>query len=118
RGLAATPTARGAGQGEFQVRKLVSATLAAALALPAPAGSVIIREDVVAAAGGIGAYYDQDNAYPATAFISMGCTGTLINARTVVTAAHCFTTQANADAEADRTSVSFSPIAGLPDSVA
>src|SRR5690606_599711 len=40
------------------------------------------------------------------------------NARTVVTAAHCFTTQANADAEADRTSVSFSPIAGLPDAVA
>src|SRR5690606_17886735 len=59
-----------------------------------------------------------DNAYPATAFISMGCTGTLINARTVVTAAHCFSTQANADAQADRTSVSFSPIAGLPDAAA
>lgn len=105
------------------MRRSVSAALVAALAVPAlavpsPAGSVVIRDDVAEAAGGIGSYYDSGNGYPATAFIGMGCTGTLINARTIVTAAHCFGSQQAADAAAGGTSVSFQPIAGLPEAFA
>src|SRR5690606_20924222 len=83
--------------------------LAAAAGLSAPAGAGTIRDDVAAAAGGLAAYFDSADAWPATVYLTMGCSGTLIDARTVVTAGHCFGTQADADATGAGTAAAFGP---------
>ncbi|MDO9411136.1 MAG: autotransporter domain-containing protein [Pseudolabrys sp.] len=78
----------------FGLGGLALSTLAIVSSTILPAHAISINDATAAAAGGIGNYFDQNNEYPAVASILRGsaseCTGTLINARTVITAAHCF----------------------------
>jgi subtilase-type serine protease len=64
---------------------------------------------VAAAAGGIANYFDAGNQFPNVVSLVNAagsfCTGSLINSRTILTAAHCF-------APNESVSISFSPIAG------
>ncbi len=98
---------------------LLGGAAAIALSIAQAANAISINDPVAAAAGGIANYYDSANQFPNTVSLwgkffggfSSFCTGSLINARTVLTAAHCgsilsFTGQP---------SISFAPIAGPGD---
>src|SRR5262245_26364083 len=99
---------------------LLSGTAAIALSIAQPASAISINDPVAAAAGGIGNYYDSTNQFPNAVslfitkqgpFFGSFCTGTLINARTVLTAAHC----GSALSITGQPSISFAPIAGTSD---
>ena len=80
-----------------------------ALSITQPASAISINDQVAAAAGGIANYYDAGNQFPNVVSLvnAVGsfCTGSLINSRTILTAAHCF-------APNESVSISFAPIAG------
>ena len=88
---------------------LLSGTAAIALSIAQPASAISINDQVAAAAGGIANYYDAGNQFPNVVSLVNAagsfCTGSLINSRTILTAAHCF-------APNESVSISFSPIAG------
>ena len=88
---------------------LLSGTAAIALAIAQPASAISINDQVAAAAGGIANYFDGGNQFPNVVSLvdaaGSFCTGSLINSRTILTAAHCF-------APNQTISISFSPIAG------
>jgi uncharacterized protein with beta-barrel porin domain len=88
---------------------LLGGTAAIALSINQPASAISINDQVAAAAGGIANYYDAGNQFPYVAsLVNAGgsfCTGSLINSRTILTAAHCFTPN-------ESVSISFAPIAG------
>ena len=77
------------------MRRISTILGSVALCLVAQANSanaVSVNDAVAAAAGGIANYYDSANAFPNVGELTIGtslCTGTLIDARTVLTAAHC-----------------------------
>ena len=88
---------------------LLSGTAAIALSIAQPASAIVINDPVAAAFGGIANYYDAGNQFPNVVSVlnadGSSCTGSLINSRTILTAAHCF-------APNQSVSISFSPIAG------
>src|SRR5215472_16426258 len=75
---------------------LLSGTAAIALSIAEPANAIVINDQVAAAVGGIANYYDQNNQFPyvvslfSASLPGSQCTGSLINSRTILTAAHCF----------------------------
>ena len=73
---------------------LLSGTAAIALSIAQPASAISVNDQAAAAAGGIENYYDAGNQFPnvVSLFNAGGsfCTGSLINSRTILTAAHCF----------------------------
>ncbi len=106
---------------DWGLRMRVLLGTAAAIGLLAPLGAVqaiSVRDDVAAAAGGVDAWYDSGNAYPNVGSMRVGgqsnCTGTLINARTLLTATHCFENNdvVQADTVGPTMEVSFSPVSG------
>ena len=88
---------------------LLGGTAAMALSITQPASAISINDQVAAAAGGIANYYDAGNQFPNVVSLVNAagsfCTGSLINSRTILTAAHCF-------APNESVSISFAPIAG------
>src|SRR5262245_16154822 len=113
-----TSSARRSGAIARRSAILLSGTAAMALSIAQPANAIVINDQVAAAAGGIANYYDAGNQFPnVVSLFSAGvpgvtppgsqCTGSLINSRTILTAAHCF-----APALIGTPSISFAPIAG------
>lgn len=94
---------------------LLGGTAAIALSMAQPAGAIVINDQVGAAAGGIANYYDAGNRFPNVVSLfgvsgpetGSQCTGSLINSRTILTAAHCFLPN-----RFGIPSISFDPIAG------
>jgi subtilase-type serine protease len=111
---------------------LLGGTAVMALSAAQPAGAISINDQVAAQAGGIANYYDSTNQYPNVVSLfsidpnNFGsfCTGTLINSRTILTAAHCFYNKQTNAWEGGPTatnpnllipSISFAPIASPAD---
>src|SRR5215831_17501427 len=75
---------------------LLGSAAAVAMLAGEPARAIVINDQVAAAVGGIANYYDAGNQFPNVVSLFSAntsgsqCTGSLINTRTIVTAAHCF----------------------------
>jgi subtilase-type serine protease len=85
------------------------------------ARAIVLNDGAAMAAGGIGAYFDSTNQYPNVVQLYFTpppgstngsiCTGTLINSRTILTAAHCVTGSDNVtNTVLPGSSVYFSPL--------
>jgi subtilase-type serine protease len=92
-----TPTscARRCGAIARRSANLLGATAAMALSINHPASAISLNEGFAATlSGGVANYYDSTNQYSNVVAVVLpsggACTGTLIDSRTVLTAAHCF----------------------------
>ncbi len=102
------------------------AAVLGALALAGSSGSgraITIRDDVALSAGGIGNYFDRSNSYPNVVGLFLqaspgntgeNCTGTLIDSRTVLTAAHCLVNAQGVNNLTQAYRISFSPTGATP----
>lgn len=111
----------GAGRGAATRRRGKTALAAGALLLAATGSSraLVINDGLAAAAGGVGNYYDSANTFPnVVALVSpvngATCSGTLINARTVLTDAHCVQSASGRLTVNGTNSIGFAPIATDP----
>lgn len=101
----------------FRRTFLVAAIALGAVGDATGAGAITINDATAAAAGGIANYFDSGNTFPNVVeliFSNSTCTGTLINSRTILTAAHCVTASngvTNTVSAGD--SVAFTPVAGV-----
>jgi outer membrane autotransporter protein len=117
-----TSSARRSGAIARRSAILLSGTAAIALSIAQPAGAIVINDQVAAAAGGIANYFDTGNQFPNVVRIlnpatgQVACTGSLINSRTILTAAHCATDPATlrVDPLLGSTTISFQPNGGPP----
>src|SRR5215467_11896021 len=75
---------------------LLSGTAAIALSIAQPASAIVINDQLAEKFNGVANYYDNNNNYPnvvslySASSASSQCTGSLIDSRTILTAAHCF----------------------------
>jgi outer membrane autotransporter protein len=73
---------------------LLGGTAAIALAVGAPAHAVVLNDNVTPTVAAAANYFDSTNQFPNVVSLTTGgdsfCTGTLVNSRTILTAAHCF----------------------------
>src|SRR5262249_43504260 len=74
---------------------LLTGVAVAPLLLAQSANAISLNDPAANQAGGIQNFYDSTNQYPNVVDIRTAanvhqCTGTLINSRTILTAAHCF----------------------------
>jgi subtilase-type serine protease len=94
---------------------LLGGTAVIALSIVQPAHAIVLNDQAAAAAGGIANYYDSSNQFPNVVSLfgvsgpetGSQCTGSLINSRTILTAAHCFL-----PGRFGIPTISFNPIAG------
>ncbi len=118
RGPRATSSCRRSGAIKRRSAILLSGTAAITLSIAQPANAIVINDQTAADAGGIANYYDKNNQFPfVVSLYSSGlpqvsepgsqCTGSLINSRTILTAAHCFLPNIYGTP-----SISFSPNSG------
>lgn len=87
-----------------------------------PTHALVINDIAAAAAGGIDNYWDKDNVFANVVSIAdpggkTYCTGTLVNARTIVTASHCLVLSgSHLGSYVADTEIRFSPQAKKPHS--
>ena len=93
---------------------LLGSAAAVAMLAAEPARAIVINDQEAAAVGGIANYYDQNNQFPNVGSLNSGCTGSFINSRTVLTAAHCLYNSKTGQPITNLTGVSFVPDPNRP----
>lgn len=99
--------------------RLPRLTVLVMLSVASMAQAISVNDKVAADAGGMANYWDRANTMPSVVSIyspdnGSGCTGTLINSRTVLSAAHCFIDEkGNLGSDVAAIQIRFSPQASM-----
>jgi hypothetical protein len=83
------------------------------------ASAIVLNNNVAPDTAAVANIYDSANTFPSVVWVGLpgggGCTGTLINARTVLTGAHCFwNDETNSFESPGSISIKFGPDARVP----